>query len=697
VFLRKLTVQTACLTVALLLAVGASAQKTERMAIRPPAVPLVTHDPYLSAWSFRDKLTDDWSRHWTGAVHAMAGIVRIDGKPFRFAAPQPDTIPAMTQIGVPDVTPTRTVYRFRDNGVQLNVTFLTPALPHKVDVLSRPVSYVNWDAKATDGKRHRVTLYFDVTGEWAVDKPDQEITWERTGDNTLRMGTTAQPVLAKAGDNLRIDWGHLYLHVPPQDKSLTVIATDDARKQFAQDGTLPAQDDTRKPRKASDRWPVLASVLDFGDVGGGTVSRRVLVGYDDQYSIELLGKRLRPYWRKDGTDMNALLARAVKDYNALDAESKRFDAAVKADLVKAGGEEYAALCALAYRQCLAAHKIVADESGQPLAFSKENFSNGCIGTVDVFYPAAPFFLLFNPTLLKAQMTPIMDYASTPRWKFPFAPHDLGTYPLANGQVYGGGERDERDQMPVEESGNMIILFAALAQVEGNADYAAKYWGLLTRWANYLREKGMDPENQLCTDDFAGHLAHNTNLSLKAIVALACYARLAQMTGHPTEAEQYRKIAEDYARQWKTMAADGDHYRLTFDKPGTWSQKYNLVWDKLLKLNLFPPDIAQTEIAYYKKVQNQYGLPLDNRSKYTKLDWIVWSATLADNPADFRVLVKPLYDFANESPSRVPLTDWFWTHDAKQVGFQARSVVGGVFIKLLEDGKTWQKWAGKAKR
>jgi len=654
---------------------------------RPPAVPLMAHDPYFSVWSPYNFLTGGPTTHWTGTAQSLSGMVSVDGKPFQLLGQAGRGIPVMNQTGL-EILPTRTIYQFDAAGIHVALTFLTPALPDDLDILSRPVTYLVWEVRSTDGQNHRVRLYFQSSAQLAVNSPDQQVVWSRAriGDlEVLRVGSREQLVLARSGDNLRIDWGYLYVAGARKEISGSVIANErNARAEFVASGSLPDADDLDMPRAASDRAPALAFSFDLGDVGAAPVSRHLMAAYDDLYAIEYFSRRLRPYWRRDGMDAAALLQAAHRDYSALAERCRKFDAQLTADLTKAGGEEYARIAALAYRQTLAAHKLVADIDGTPLYFSKENFSNGCIDTVDVTYPSSPFFLLFNPQLLKGQLIPILEYASLPRWRFPFAPHDLGTYPLANGQVYGGREQSEENQMPVEESGNMLLMAAALAKKDGNATFALKYWPVLTKWANYLREKGLDPENQLCTDDFAGHLAHNTNLSLKAILAIGGYAMLCDMAGRKDEAVAFRKAAEDMAGKWQQMAIDGDHYRLTFDKPDTWSQKYNLVWDRLLGLKLFPPEVARREISYYKTKLNKFGLPLDLRRDYTKLDWELWTATLADNPQDFAALVSPIYRWVVESPDRVPLTDWYSTTDGKKQGFQARSVVGGIFVKLLAE-------------
>ncbi len=510
--------------------------------------------------------------------------------------------------------------------------------------------------------------------------------------NVLSVGSRDQNILNRSGDNIRIDWGYFHLAIPKNEDSTTAIVPD-SLKSFAETGNLPASDSMNMPQPAERGASHLAASLDFGSVGAQAVVRHLLVSYTENYAIQYLQRNLRPYWQRDNMPVEQMLDQAAGQYSNLDQRATAFDTELTADLTRVGGEHYAAIAVLSYRQTLAAHKLVADANGDPMLFAKENFSNGCIATVDVLYPSAPFFLFFRPKLLEAQLLPVLEYSALARWRFPFAPHDLGQYPLANGQVYGGGEKTQEDQMPVEESGNMLILIDALARAEGNAHLAERFWPQVTNWAQYLKEKGLDPENQLTTDDFAGHVAHNSNLSIKAIEALAAYGDLAHLLGHEDAAKDYSRSAKIMAEKWTSMAREGDHYKLAFNSPDTWSQKYNLVWDQILSYGLFPKSVREAELSFYLGKINIYGLPLDNRADYTKLDWSVWTATLTSNTEQFNAIIDPIYRWTNETPNHVPLTDWYDTKTGKQIGFQARSVVGGVFIKALSDKQLTAKWNG----
>ncbi len=663
----------------------------EQLPIRPPAVPLVTSDPYFSIWSAADTLNAKSTTHWTGKPHRLTSLVRIDGKTFRVMGDSPADATAMKQTQL-QVFPTQTVYEFEEAGVHLTVTFTSPMLPDDMSLLSRPVSYVTYSARSIDGKPHDTSVYFDAAAELATNQQDQGVlsTREKVGNlSVLKVGTEEQNVLLSKGDDHRIDWGHFYVAVGADVSTTAIAPAAAARKAFA--GGEPLPNNTKTDAVAARDASVLAVTLPLGKVGEKPVSQHLMLAYDDELSIKYFRENLIPYWRKDGADAHALLKTAAADYESLMKRCAAFDAELIDDLNKAGGPSYVQLGVLSWRQALAAQKICADSNGQPLSFSKENFSNGCIATVDVLYPAAPQMLVFAPSLLKASMVPLMDYSASPLWKHDSAPHDLGQYPHATGQVYGG---ETTSPMPVEESGNMLILMGALAKTEGNAEFAGKYWPVLTTWYNYLKNHGLDPANQLCTDDFAGHIARNANLSVKAIMGMASYGMMADMLGKKDVAKEATELSRQYARKWMEMASAGDHYQLVFGEAGkgTWSQKYNLVWDRLLELNIFPPEVARMETAFYRTKMNQYGLPLDSRRGYTKLDWELWTATMAENQSDFQVIVDACAKWARETPARVPLSDWYETESGKQSGFQARSVVGGLFIGLMRDKEVWKKYS-----
>ena len=668
-------------------------------ALRPPSAPLVACDPYFSIWSPGNKLTDVDTTHWTGKPQRLTSLVRIDGKPFRVMGVEPVDVPALPQTSL-EVLPTRTIYSFASDGIKLTLTFMTADLPDDLDVLSRPVTYLTWTAQSTDGQKHKVAVYFDARSEIAVNTPDQAVNIQKadtTGIKAWCVGTVAQPILQKRGDDLRVDWGFFYVAMANDkraDSTATIAGL--ARADFVGSGKIPAPPAATSLQNNARNDSVIAFGVDLGPIRNQAVSCWLMLVYDELHAIQYMKHNLRPYWRRNGWEASDLLKAAAHDYLSLQNRCAAFDDELTTDLRQAGGENYAELAALAFRQCFAAGKFVADANGQPLQFCKENHSNGCISTSDVFYPMSPQFLLFGPALAKSFLVPFMNYAASDRWKFPFAPHDLGTYPQANGQVYGGGERNEENQMPVEESGNLLLLMTAVAEMEGNAKFASLYWKELEQWAAYLKGKGFDPANQLCTDDFAGHLTHNVNLSAKAICALGAFSKLCDMRDETAEAKDYSRIAHEFARRWIKEADDGDHFRLAFDRPGTWSQKYNLVWDRVLGLNLFPASVAEKEMKFYRTAIKQYGLPLDCRATYTKLDWETWTATLTQNRADFDVFINRIIAFLNATPDRTPITDWYQTQTAQRVGFDARPVVGGVFLQMLYNKEVWHKYASREK-
>lgn len=575
-----------------------------------------------------------------------------------------------------ELTATQSIYKFTCGTVDLTVAFTSPLLMNNLNLLSRPISYISTTVNANDGKTHNVKIYFGASTRLATHTPYQQVKAQKynsAGLSILKAGTVEQPVLKKTGDDVRIDWGYMYVAVPSEYKSVQSVTAPGAALK-----SLVSQSSNTTASLTKGEGLMLNTVIPLGNVSSKVQEQFIILGYDDLYSVQYFNNNLRPWWNNEGTEtMEGQLSTAAKEYRSVMQQCTAFDRKLYTDAVNSGGETYAKLCVIAYRQAISAHKLVKSKNNEILFLSKENFSNGSIGTVDVTYPSAPLFLLYNPDLLKGMLNGIFHYSESGKWNKDYAAHDLGTYPIANGQTYGG-------DMPVEESGNMLILTAAIARAEGNAGYAKKHWKTLTTWAEYLSNEGFDPANQLSTDDFAGHLARNANLSVKAIVALGGYGMLADMLGYKDVADKYTAMAKDMAKRWMVIADAGDHYALTFNDKNTWSQKYNLVWDKVLKLGLFPKEVYNKEVKFYLTKQNQYGLPLDSRKTYTKSDWILWSATLADDRSDFEALIAPVYKYALETPDRVPLSDWHETKDARRQNFTARSVVGAFYIKMLEE-------------
>jgi hypothetical protein len=657
--------------------------------LRPPAVPLAVRSPYLSTWLAADNLPGTWPTFWTGRITAMTGIATIDGTPFLFmgapASPTAYPFASLRQLSL-TVTATRSAFVLTQGGVELTVTFLSPVTPGDLKRQSQPLSYIAVTARAVDGKQHKVSVYVDISGEWASGDTGKQITWDQettAGVVSLSYHQTAPQVLGENADTA--EWGTVALSAPSRSGLTWQIGADvDVRKQIATRGTLADTADPNKPRAVNNNWPVFAVNQDLGTVGGRAPAPFVVsIGQIREPAASYLGEQLPPLWKSYWATWQDMVAAFHTDFPASLARSAALDARIEKDATRVGGKQYAALCAIAFRQAYGATELVS-RNGTPWAFLKEISSDGNMQTIDVTYPAIPIFLYADPQYLGLLLAPILDYVENHPYPKLFAPHDLGShYPNADGHLNGTGEED----MPVEESANMLIMVTAYLEKlsrPARTAYARAHYTILKQWADYLVDNALDPNLQNQTDDFTGFIAHSVNLALKGIIGIGAMSRVATMAGNATDAAAYLAKARDYITQWQTKATDssGQHLKLAYDEDGTWSLKYNGYADTLLGLGLVPESVARTEAAWYVSRAATDGVPLDIRHGYTKADWEMWTAAWLHDHDEIRdLLIAGLYTFANTTAQRVPMSDWYDTVINRQSGFQARPVVGGFYALL----------------
>ncbi|MBV9854320.1 MAG: DUF5127 domain-containing protein [Streptosporangiaceae bacterium] len=670
--------------------------------IRPPAVPLAVRGPYLSTWLPATELPGTWQQFWTGHITAMAGIIRADGISYMFMGapaivldvPNGNSGTQSTVLGFEraleqtllEVTATRSRFRLQGGGVGLVAEFLSPVVPGDLRRQSIPMSYVLLTVHSLDGRPHAVQLYADISGEWTSGDVGQMITWAPYSDSSINAWTvqlSSQQPLTEQGQLAA--WGTV-VWATPGAPGLTVQSGQDlvVRGQFVSSGTLTGANDTNY-RPISDKWPVFAFSRDLGTVGTSPVTVPLAIGQVRTPAVSYLGQNLQPLWAGYFSGWQDMTRFFLADAGGARRQADSLDERVRDDATAAGGEAYAGLCAISLRQAYGGTELVTGPSGQPWALLKEISSDGNVSTVDVVYPASPAWIYADPAYLGLLLEPLLAYAETGGWPKAFAEHDLGSsYPVAAGHNNG-----QEEDMPVEESGNMLIMTAAYLRRAGSkaAPFARAHYTILKQWADYLTANLPDPGYQNQTDDFAGFIAHSVNLALKAIIAVAAMGQIAAAAGNNADAAHYRGQAKGFISYWLANAQDpsGQHLDLTYNGAGggngTWGTTYNAYADRLLGTGLIPAAVLAEQAAWYSSVMNAFGLPLQVPHSYAKSDWELFTAAWLSRYPVKQQLIDRVYGYANTTPSRVPFSDLYDTISDQQVGFQARPVQGGILALL----------------
>jgi hypothetical protein len=665
-----------------------------------PAYPLFVKDPNFSLWSRTDCLNESHPQSWFGEDKPIYGFACVNGVTYCFLGEYDCFLSGKCkkakQISL-RVTAYTTEYEFALGEVRFSVRFVSPLPLNDLDLLSNPVCYMEYETEGAD----EVTVSLFVDRRIAYNRAsgcNQAVRGcvipNSFGESAL-MGLSRQLLLSNCDDKIGADWGYYYL----SGERAYILDKQDILRFLVGDCR-----ECEITCKGAEQFMGAVNTEKQGIIS---------IGYDEIASIDYFGTLKKGWYLEDHT-INEAIEYIWKNYRAIDEKLNCLDGELRKRATRFG-EDYYDILVASLRQSIAGHKLIKGQNGETIFLSKENGSNGCIGTVDVSYPSMPLYLLYNTELVKGMMRPVLKFAQMPVWSYDFAPHDVGTYPVCCGQVYGLNRNashyhatyakndflqnhlplylfpaefeayDFNRQMPVEECANMLIMFAACYHYDKDIEFFKDYGALGEKWVKYLVAYGLKPENQLCTDDFAGHLKNNINLAIKATVGIACYAMLKKADGDKKSYEEFRGIAENFATEILAFGNRFSHLPLTWDSgENTFSMKYNLVFDKLLGLGLFPQEFLEREVDYYIDRMNQYGTPLDSRCGYTKSDWQMWCAALTDNEEKRRRFVKSLKSFLATSPVRIPFGDWFESEDGKTHHFVARTVQGGCFILLMLD-------------
>lgn len=494
-------------------------------------------------------------------------------------------------------------------------------------------------------------------------------------------------------DNDQAEWG-TWIYATEQVSGLTYSngAPDvTARGAFVANGSLGNLQDTNY-RAISDEYPVFAFSIDYGNISSTAQSSLFTLTLAQEQAIQFESsagniQSLPPLWTSAYSDDISLGTFFYNDFQNAQTTAAALDAQVSSDSIAAGGDNYNIITSLSVRQAFAATQLVGTPETYYL-FLKEISSDGDIQTTDVIFPSMPIWLYFNPDLLGRLLDPIYIYTEAGLFPQSYALHDLGFYPNA---TQAGTEMQQ-----LEESGNMVIMTLAYAQRTGDTAYLSSHYSTLVGWTSYLISDALIPQNQISTDDFAGSLANQTNLAIKGIIGIQAMSVIANLTNHPSDGANYSNIAHDYITKWQTLAvantssnfSGAPHTTLDYGASDTYSLLYNLYPDTLLDLHLVPSEIYSMQSSFYPIVNLAYGVPLDTRHTYTKSDWQMFCAAVAE-PSTRDMFIGDLARFIGETSTDRALTDWY---DAESGGFgagvfTARPVVGGHFSILALNGTT----------
>lgn len=757
----KLSTAHALVAVALLL----RPEAVQASILTPPVLPLAVRTPYLSTWlpNAREPPWHGWPMFYTGEALGLSIMVRTNKTVYPLLGRPQDSLTSNSSSFTVkyaayrgaqfDSASTNLSYAIteQNDSTTVTVSFLSPITPTSTLRQAIPASYLHISMTGSLA----IAVYVDANGQWVSGSRDAIIQWDmynssaRTPTKSWAVTRRDEQVFVEYND--RAEWGSFWL-TAPADVDHESGTSASIRSRFAYNGSLANATD-KTYRGIMHHEPIFAFSKRFSrpTSSSATWSNSILftIAHLQDPVVHFAAStglsKMLPLWSSYFDTRQDLISYHYHDFGDAGQLSQSYSAQVHEEALAYGGPSYSDIVALSARQVMGA-TVFSGSPTHPLLFLKEISSNGNSQTVDIIFPAMPFFLYTNPSWLVYLLEPLLDHQLSGQYPNNYSMHDLGTH-FPN--MTGYSEKGDDEYMPVEECGDMLIIALALSQalrvdtssadgimsasgiyqlmladtrgtateiepsVQSAKSWVLRSWRLWQQWTGYLIKYSLEPQNQLCTDDFAGELALQSNLALKGIIGIKAMSELALLLDHMDDYHYYRNISDTYVRIWKTRAIsrDGERVKLAYDWQGSWTTLYSLYANALLCFHLakqeprtsaevlqvpltqqtsmfendfLPYQLYTKQSQWYLTAMQKYGLPLDSRHLYAKSDWQIQAASVA-LPETRREIVERIALWLNETHTDRPFSDLYITEGEGGFpgpNFFARPVVGSHFAPLV---------------
>ncbi|KAF2101922.1 DUF1793-domain-containing protein [Rhizodiscina lignyota] len=647
--------------------------------VAPPTYPLAVRNPYLSAWMPGNQIAELASgqpEFWFGNPLNWAIIVRVDGHAYDlFGVHGSSSSSSAATVVSAEYTSTHSIFNLGAGSVQFTLDFFSPVSLTNYVRESLPFSYLTVTATAASGSPN-VQIYSDIDETWTGQNASTSATRSVAGSTSiLTLNADNAATYSQSADEIAL-WADVVYASRPVNGSKLSVATgspDSVRGSFEKNGSLPT---------SASSWTagdVAGIAHDLGQISGSK-SVTYAIGVVRENAINYLGQAQTGFYRTEFSETSDALNHFLDDYDAAIEESDGLDSTIQTTGASVAGSNYSDILALSLRQIFGGVDVTAEStnSSTPLAFMKEISSDGNVNTIDVIFPTLPFWYALAPNYIRLLLEPDMAYMATGRWPRQFAIHDIGSnYPNATGHDNGAEE-----DMPIEESGNILILSYAYQLATGDTSFTTKYSALFKQFADYIAANGLYPTNQLSTTDGLGSFTNMTSLGIKSAVSLAAYGK---MTGQ----SNYTSLGRSFASTINTIgtgiftsnATDQPYFDIVYDNT-TWYMQFNIMPDKLLGLDVFNQSTFNAQSAFYPAVRSQAGVAIEELAQWGKTDWQMWCAAASlgtpTGNATAQMFVDDLHAFMANGMNTIPFSDRYWV-DGPQVGegvFRARPTVGG---------------------